>query len=294
MIEVTVGNRPEEVRHEHTLFVEGGDDSLDPSVLGEILRGTGIRIEPMGHSLAVRSVAEALHKYHPTYYFLIDRDHYGDSMVEDSWKNFPDPAKHNLLIWRRRELENYFIDPSYLAKSSFLVGKRGKLDRKILSIANERLFLEVVNLVIISIREELKKRWIELPSNPSDFPNKESALDRLVGMPAFANHRGKVEKQVSSAEIARRFNERYNMMTGGQYPVVFGTGNWLHMIKGKQVLHQLANSDCFKVVDLNDIPVDQGSRVKDLVTNLLRQDLNDQPDDFKELVRLVGDKIANR
>ncbi len=119
MIGVKRGIRPEEVRlqGQHVLFVEGeGGDSVDPTVLNELFEQR-IRIEPLGSSYFVRSVAEALFSCHPTYYFLIDRDHYADEYVDRCWNSFPDPEKHNLLVWRRREIENYFLEPEYLGKS---------------------------------------------------------------------------------------------------------------------------------------------------------------------------------
>ncbi len=108
MITVSRRPRPGDVRHRagHVLFVEGsGRNALDPKVLKE-LRDLDIRVEPLGASFHVSSVAEALHEYHPTYYFLVDRDHHDDAFVEASWTNFPDPEKKNLLVWPRRELEN--------------------------------------------------------------------------------------------------------------------------------------------------------------------------------------------
>ena len=78
MLSVRTGIRPEEVRHQaqHVLFVEGNDaNALDPTVLKELF-DSRIRIEPLGASLSVKSVAEALYPHHPTYYFLIDRDYH--------------------------------------------------------------------------------------------------------------------------------------------------------------------------------------------------------------------------
>ena len=88
-IEVRKGIRSEEVRlqGQHVLFVEGGKESVDPKVLNELFFNE-IRIEPLGPSFSVRSVAEALQPYHPTYYFLIDRDQYDDSFIDKCWNNF--------------------------------------------------------------------------------------------------------------------------------------------------------------------------------------------------------------
>lgn len=109
MVEIRRGVDAEEVRQaaRHTLFVEGSsDEAIDPQVLDKLLGDVTIQIKTLGPSSHIRSVAEALHKHHPYYYFLIDRDHHNDIEVERCWERFPDISTCNLLIWRRRELEN--------------------------------------------------------------------------------------------------------------------------------------------------------------------------------------------
>jgi hypothetical protein len=109
------------VNRVHKVFVEGSnDEEIDPIVIKELLRINGltqVQVLVMGGCDNVRSAAQALFHEHPSYYFLIDRDDQDAQTVENYWLNFPDPATHNLLIWRKRELENYFIDPSYLQNS---------------------------------------------------------------------------------------------------------------------------------------------------------------------------------
>jgi hypothetical protein len=100
---------------EHTLFVEGsGSDPLDEDILKSYLQGIkrfSIEIKSLGGNSEIKSAASALHAHHKNYYFVIDRDYYNDNEVEKTWLNFPDETKNNLLIWRKRELENYFISP---------------------------------------------------------------------------------------------------------------------------------------------------------------------------------------
>jgi len=120
MVSLKRGIRAEEVRlqGQHVLFVEGKDrSSVDPKILGELFGTDTIKIEPLGPSYSIKSVAQALYSYHPTYYFLIDRDHHDDDFVAQCWNHFPDPDKYNLLVWKRREIENYFLDPNYLFPS---------------------------------------------------------------------------------------------------------------------------------------------------------------------------------
>ena len=102
MISVKKSIRSEEIRFrgEHILFVEGKDkNAVDPKVLSQLFDNK-IRVEPLGASFSVKSVSEALYLHHPSYYFLIDRDHQDDDFVQKCWKNFPAPETHNLLIWR--------------------------------------------------------------------------------------------------------------------------------------------------------------------------------------------------
>ena len=146
---------PEEINFssKHVLFVEGTADSIDVEALENIL---DINIEPMGPSYWIKSVAKALAPTHPTYYFLIDRDHYDDQAVEDYWKEFPNTETPNLLVWRKKEIENYFLEPNYLAQSKYFVKTKEELKDIILKEAQNRLFLNITNQVIISIREDFK------------------------------------------------------------------------------------------------------------------------------------------
>ncbi len=107
----------------HILYVEGKPDSIDVRVLSAILP---VSVRPMGASFYIKSTAESLYKTHPKYYFLIDRDHYDDEMVEKYWAGFPSADTPNLLIWRKKEIENYFLDPTYLEQSSYFNRKSKK------------------------------------------------------------------------------------------------------------------------------------------------------------------------
>jgi len=184
---------PESVRQKasHCLFVEGeSDGAFDVVIIQALLDSPGANIEvrPLGPSHKIRGAAEAIHKTHPDYYFLIDRDHQEDAFVEKCWMNFPDPNESNLLVWRRRELENYFIIPDYLCKSPHL--KKGKtkadLERAILSSCQGRLYLDAANLVLIGIRERLKDKWIERFSDSVCFPTETDALAALKKRPEWA------------------------------------------------------------------------------------------------------------
>lgn len=291
MIGVKVGIQPEEVTRRHVLFVEGSDeDSVDPKVLSNLFSNK-ISIEPLGPSFSVKSVAEALQTYHPTYYFLIDRDHYDDSFIEERWDNFPDPNTNNLLVWRRREIENYFLDPDYLSRSKFCRVSQGSLEKEILRSANDRLFLDVANHVVIHIREELKENWIQKFTNPEEFSTKEDALQKLQKANEFGLYSNKVQEKVSLTELERRFSEFLERMTGGQKPLSFGVGEWLDLVQGKKVFNRVVNSACFQVTTADGTALSGRAKMKEIVKDLLRKGDAVQPRDFTRLKNLIIARI---
>ena len=294
MINVTTGIRAEQVRlqGQHVLFVEGRDqDSVDPKVLNALFSG-GLRIEPLGPSFSVRSVAEALHPHHPTYYFLIDRDHHEHDFVEGCWENFPDPNTDNLLVWRRREIENYFLEPQYLVRSKYCRVSEKRLGESILYFANQRLFLDIANHVVISIREELKRNWINKFTNPDEFSTRDNALLKLKTANEFDQHRINVCDKVSTEEVERRFADFLDRMTGGQDEIVFGAGEWLHLIQGKKVLAQVVNSQCFQVPTTDGNTLTGREKLNEVVKDLLLEDAAVQPDDFMALKDLIDRRVS--
>jgi len=293
MISVKKSIHSEEVllKGEHVLFVEGKDnDSADPEVLRELL-GNRIRIEPLGASFSVKSVAEALYPHHPSYYFLIDRDHQDDAFIQRCWTNFPDPDTHNLLVWKRREIENYFLEPDYLFNSKYCQVSKEELERKVLECSKARLFLDAANHVVIAIREELKRNWIQKFSNPDDFSSKETALNKLKAASEFEQHASNVSRQVSVDEVENRFNQCLDLMTGGQSEISFGTGLWLSMIQGKKVISQIINSGCFRVQATDGTQLSGKEKSNAVIKDLLKKDESILPADFNELKQLIQTRL---
>ena len=293
MLSVRTAIRPKAVRlqGQHVLFVEGKDkNALDPTVLEELF-DRHLQIEPLGPAFSIKSVAEALYPYHETYYFLIDRDHHDNDFINRCWHNFPDSDTHNLLIWRRREIENYFLEPDYLVQSKFCKVEEGDLEQQILQFANKRLFLDAANHVVISIREELKRNWIEKFSNPDEFSSQAAALKKLKRANEFEQHRIDVGNKVSAKEVERRFCECLEAMTHGQEQLTFDRGDWLDMVQGKSVLTQVINSGSFQVRTSDGTALQGSEKLNEIVKDLLRQAEDVQPADFMELKRLIIKRI---
>lgn len=296
MIQATRGARPEDVNFnaKHVLFVEGDrEDSFDVKVL-EALFDPPITISPLGPSYSVKSVAQALHPYHPAYYFLIDRDpHHDDAYVERCWTNFPDPDTHNLLVWRRRELENYFLDPSYLLNSSFCRVSEAELTEKLVELVSRRLYLDTANWVLIDIRERQKRKWIEMFKESEDLATPEIALERLKSRSEFAERIANVEESVSAEELERIFAETLQKMTGDDVEIALGRGAWIEMIQGKKVFAQLVHSACFGVRTRDGTTLQGRAKSQEIVKDLLRKEPTIQPPDFVELRSLIQRRVRS-
>ncbi|MDM8561482.1 hypothetical protein [Candidatus Parabeggiatoa sp. HSG14] len=274
----------------HVLFVEGKDENaIDPLVL-EILLKDIIYVKPMGSSYHVKSVAQALHKHHPDYYFLIDRDHSDDSFVEKCWQNFPDPATHNLLVWFRRELENYFLIPEYLLKSQYITVSEDTLRQHIRDTFQKRFYLETANRVIVYIREELKNKWIALFEKPHNFKTKETAINQLTNIPAFNSQTKKMDQLLSQNNLEELFYQFLNQFTGGHETMDFGCGQWLELMRGKKVLPTIINH-CFEVKNMQGKFLHGKVKLNEVVKDLIRKSIPEQPDDFKRLYKIISRRI---
>ncbi len=293
MIGITKGVSPSEVRQSgrHVLFVEGGGDNpFDPLVIANLFGGIeNIEVKALGPSYSLRSVAESLYKHHPSYYFLIDRDHYDDSYIEHCWDSFPNPETSNLLIWRYREIENYFLDPTYLMNSRFIVDNVDKdmLEKDIRQLCQKRLYIDAANHVIVSVREELKQTWIETFSNPDEFISREKTLSKLLSADEFNVFNGCVATKLDRDGIANRFDNILQEMTGGTEGLESGVGKWLMMIRGKKILPQIVNSKHFNVRDQKGNPLQGRDKLQQVANDLLKQPPDIQPEDFRRLRGLI-------
>jgi len=280
-------------RARHVLFVEGRPDgatgeSFDRTVLATFLADV-VQVEPLGASFHLRSAAEALHPSHSTYYFLIDRDHHTDEQVESAWRRFPDPATYNLLIWRRRELENYFIDPTYLLRlEKHLSVDEPTLRARIREACQARLYLDVANQVITECREPLKQAWIKHFDVP--FATRDAALAAVRDHHAFPEKRESFTVSTRPEALEARFVSILADYTGGRDPLEYGAGRWLERLRGKPVWTTVANS-CFRISDANNRSLQGPRKALELAKALVRRPLAEQPADLQELRRLLVARV---
>ncbi len=272
----------------HTLFVEGKDNNgIDQEILASLLQIDELGIESLGASFHVRSAAEALFKYHTEYYFLIDRDHQDIETVEKSWKNFPDSDYSNLLIWRKKEIENYFMQPEYLSKSEFFIGTTDDLKDKIICLCTERVYFDVANQVITFFRETQKRNWIKSFEKVSEINSKESALKALITNNCFSSRSKNIVEELSSKSISDKYEELFIEMTGNTIPLDFDNGKWLDRMSLKTILHQLINDNSLFRIYYKDNILSGLPKRNAVLHSLVRIEEQFLPEDFLELKKLL-------
>lgn len=222
---VQQGVRAEAVEQgaEHVLWVEGDKDSLDPEVLGSLFKGA-IRVRPLGRSHELRAVASAWHRHSPRWYFLVNRDHRTDAQVEALWSAFPDPNTHNLLCWRKRELENHFLDPALLHGHRAL-RPGADLDATLESLGRRHVFRAAANMVIQQVREEQKSSWVQ--GFRQELTSADEARQALLALPAWGARAASVPDALRPDRLAACFDEALTRLTDGQEPPRVGRGAWL-------------------------------------------------------------------
>jgi hypothetical protein len=281
---------------QHKLFVEGSDNQeIDPIVIQELLVNnslTAIAVIGMGACHNVRSAAQALIKEYPLHYFLIDRDDQDQVTVDKSWQSFPNPDEYNMLIWHKRELENYFIDADYIQKSIYLKPEID-IQQRILAECNRRIFLDAANLTLLSISRELQK-----PLSISHFGNRDEFRDQNAGILKLDELSARMDDRkvlvntiLDKGTVNQRYFEFIEELSGGTIPLQYASGDWLERMSGKEIFRAIANQ-CFEVKDLQGNFVTGKDKNKIIAKGLVRLPLQQQPSDFQELIRLLKNKVG--
>lgn len=251
MVSVRRGVGAPEVRQRarHVLFVEGNPDGLDVRVLDALLSPL-VRVEPLGPSFSVRSAAQALHPAHPEYWFVIDRDDHDDAAVEATWAAFPDPQTHNLLIWRRKELENYFLEPAWVTQSRWCSATPDAITADLVAGAQRPLWVEAANRVLIGARNRVKRCPApKLKRGVLRAASRAEVLDHLLASPALAALADAAGEALAPDAVAAAFDAQCAGLSGGADPLSWGVGRWRDLMGGKALFREMINR-WFKVDDL--------------------------------------------
>jgi hypothetical protein len=229
-------------------------------------------------------------KEYPSYYFLIDRDDQDQLTVDKSWQSFPNPDEFNMLIWHKRELENYFIDPDYIQKSTYLKSEIN-VRQRILDECNRRIFLDAANLTLYSISRELRKPLpIQHFRDRDEFRDQNAGRLKLQGLAANLDDRKMSVITVMEMEtVNQRYIEFIQELSGGEIPLQYGLGSWLERMSGKEIFRSISNQ-CFEVRSLAGNLVTGKEKSKIIAKELTKLPLEEQPSDFQMLVSLLQNK----
>lgn len=277
-------------RAKHTLFVEGSKSGLDVSWL-RALCPQAFDIRALGFAANLKAVAESLQEHHPNYHFIIDRDHLTDEEVEASWQQFPQPGSKNLLIWRKKELENYFLDPDFFKESSFLRSDFSEqtMQETLCDWCSENLFREAANSVIVSRRESMKRKWVEVFKSEI-FAKVEDAESALFARLSSGDLQKRTVATLNHSEIVQAFRTTLELFSGGNFPLVWGQGDWLNRWPGKSVFHRLVSKFC-RVEGLQG-RVLQGQEAQTKVAQQLLTTSN-LPNDFQQVRGMLAQKTLS-
>lgn len=278
----------------HIVYVEGGsDDAFDPTVIRELLKANGLimTVHGLGACDNVVEAAKAMLWKHPSYYFLADRDGRDHAFVEHSWTHFIDDKTSNLIFWRKRELENYFIEPDYLCRSQFLNVTESELRKRILKEAKRRFYLEAANLVLLRIRSVVVTPPTAWFTQIEKFKNRQDALQELVNSPALQERGESIRDLLKTANRETMLDETLAMLSGGKAQLEYGTGEWLNLMSGKQIFRAVAGQ-VFRVTDASGQVLQGIEQNNEVAKDLLKRPLVEQPVDFQQVVALLQNKVA--
>jgi hypothetical protein len=227
---------------------------------------------------------------------VIDRDALDDDMVEASWAKFPDPTHDNLLIWRRRELESYFLEPGWLAMSRYLKPKatRANLQAWIERRASGIVWLAAANRVLESRRDlaRPKDRTTDLLTKQEvQGLERQDVEERLVSAPVLERLRELTAERLSKSSIRNDYQHACGLLSGGTFPLVFGTGRWRDLIPAKVLYHDLVNQ-WFAVPDLASGKPARLTGVaaqRAVAVDLLKNHQGQAPADLQQLKRILDD-----
>ncbi|MCU4764616.1 hypothetical protein OCF08_21735 [Bacillus cereus] len=277
----------------HIFFVEGNRGSIDKFAISALFEDIdGISVEGMGHCGYVSSVAEALVHYHPTYYFLVDRDAQSDEEVNEAWEKFPELDKNNLLIWKCKEMENYFLSPDFCKHSRYFTGDVDKYIKGLEQVANERVFFDVVNHVIVSVRNQSREKWISCFQGTSKFKDKEMSLNELLSISEYSEKITRDTNLFAKENLTTLFEERLDLLLGGANRCVYGQGRWMELMGGKKIFHQMVNN-FFKVPNREGVLVNGRDKELEVVKSLVMLPDEKLPQDFVDLKKLVKGRIKS-
>ena len=157
--------------------------------------------------------------------------------------------------------------------------------------AKRRFYLEAANLVLLRIRSSLlepAKAWF---TQENLFVNRDDALNQLLNSPELHQRAVEIGSILANQERERMLDEVLHLLSGGKPTLEFGSGAWLDLLSGKEIFRSISGN-VFRVSDASGKLLQGREQNDEVVKELLRLALNQQPADFQQLVTLMKIKVS--
>ena len=282
------------IQAKYTLFVEG---TLDYNVFRVLMDGLPLSVKSMsGGSSSLRRVANAIHEHNSDYLFLIDRDHFGMNEVNKLRKNFNEEGKPNILMWKLREIENYFLNPGFLTKFKNLNlndTNVNKLKQMICNKIRESYLIDVANHAISSVIgnfntgfKNLRLKRTEIGTPP------EKVIDLIKSNGELRNFLTERQQNLTSAldNIIKNYKEVVNELESVEGEERYLSTKFLEHINGKYILREIIAHSMFKCADQDGNDLDGDKRIVKVITEIVKNPENIPPD-FLEVQNLIRDRV---
>lgn len=259
------------------LFVEG---ELDEVVMRTLLKDV-LDVVRLNGSRSLKRAAVAFRDVEPGYYFLVDRDHLSDEKVEQTWTSFL-TGNSNVVYWRRKEIENYFLEPAWLAQSSKLEAgfHESDIQKIIQEFADSYKYFFAANRAYSRVKANFYNTGLQdcIPYK-DDYKDDEQAVLQALKDINFYEPTKSILEAAEWTNIYELYKVELGKYSGaeGANTLEWGRGEWLNLMPGKRILnHLICNSGCFH----------QGSNVKEVIQDLVRATVKDSlpvPADFTDI-----------
>lgn len=283
---------------ERVLYVEGRKGSLDPHALTPLLAPFAVDVRAIGGcdelAAAVRALrwadeaaADLIAKRE--HYCILDRDHRSDEEVEATWEG-PFTGELPLLYWRRHEIENYFVEPEFLIQSRYVKNSAtvAKMERKLLVVAREHVYLDAANLVIKELRAKSKHFELEeFKLKEAAFGSPDEARESLLSARNYDACKRRRSRLFGKKRLTSRFDHYLGLMVGksAECPLGMGQGRWLQLMEGSKLAPAVIAGQFFQVPRGDGGNLQGRPMFRRVVEDLMRRfdELEYKPQDLVEL-----------
>jgi hypothetical protein len=296
MVQAQSPPRPNVEQHKKVVHVEAQDIEQDEYKAFSFLLGDKIEVLPFQGNKSLFAAAQAFANTQPNWYFIVDRDYTPTVKVEERWENFPHGCK--VLMWRKREFENYLLNPEWIHAGLLKMKENDELSGKIPSVktiethivecANERWLNDAIHYVL---HKQVQSFNLAIP-NANVFGDCKTLEEFNTSLNVeIANLEKRLEHSFSGElrrNIVSGFQEHLALLAGVQYSELmetpkfqlkWGQGEWQTYLSGKEIWTAVTRKF-----------LKTKARRKKLVEAMFGQLSDDSlyPEDFKEVKRLLN------